>query len=162
MASAAPAKPSAPAGAGRPAIPHPWCGATRCSWRQRKPVSASATRWTPTLGALMVIHLLGSATFAGAASGILGGCRLISSYPTGQITDAYGRKAGLFLGLSLSIVGSLTIGLATMRESAAGSFWGWSCSASAWAPCSNCGSRPRTCTRRAAAPRASATCSPAR
>jgi MFS family permease len=73
---------------------------------------------TPTLGALIVIHLLGSATFAGAASGILGGCRLISSYPTGQITDAYGRKAGLFLGLSLSMVGSLTVGLATMRESA--------------------------------------------
>jgi MFS family permease len=79
---------------------------------------------TPTLGALMVIHLLGSATFAGAASGILGGCRLISSYPTGQITDAYGRKAGLFLGLGLSIVGSITIGLSMVRESAAQFFLG--------------------------------------
>ena len=73
---------------------------------------------TPTLGALMVIHLLGSATFAGAASGIMGGCRLISSYPTGQITDAYGRKAGLFLGLAISMVGSFVVGLGKVHESA--------------------------------------------
>jgi MFS family permease len=72
---------------------------------------------TPTLGALMVIHLLGSATFAGAASGIMGGCRIISSYPTGQITDAYGRKAGLFLGLGISMVGSVVVGLGMMHES---------------------------------------------
>jgi MFS family permease len=79
---------------------------------------------TPTLGALMVIHLLGSATFAGAASGIMGGCRLISSYPTGQITDAYGRKAGLFLGLGISMVGSVVVGLGMMRESAGVFFLG--------------------------------------
>ncbi|HLH26541.1 MAG TPA: MFS transporter [Chloroflexota bacterium] len=74
---------------------------------------------TPTLGALMVIHLLGSATFAGAASGIMGGCRLISSYPTGQISDAYGRKAGLFVGLVFSMIGSTIVGLGMTRESPA-------------------------------------------
>src|SRR3954454_24464799 len=55
----------------------------------------------PTLGALMVVHLTGAPALAGAATSILGGCRLLSAYPTGYVTDTFGRKAGLFLGLVL-------------------------------------------------------------
>ncbi len=78
----------------------------------------------PTLGALMVVHLTGTEALAGAATAILGGCRLLSAYPTGYVTDAYGRKAGLFLGLLLCFLGSLVIGLAMIGLSAATFFLG--------------------------------------
>ncbi len=110
-------EPIGPVIVGRPAIP-PLVRRNTLYLAAAQACVGIGNQMVPTLGALMVIHLLGSATFAGAASGILGGCRLISSYPTGQITDAYGRKAGLFLGLGLSMIGSLTVGLAMMRESA--------------------------------------------
>ncbi len=121
--STATVEPTAPVAAGRPAIP-PLVRRNTLFLAAAQACVGIGNQMTPTLGALMVIHLLGSATFAGAASGIMGGCRLLSSYPTGQITDAHGRKAGLFLGLSLSMVGSVTIGLAMMRESAAQFFLG--------------------------------------
>ncbi|HEY7063330.1 MAG TPA: MFS transporter [Chloroflexota bacterium] len=118
-----PAEPPERAAPGRPAIP-PLVRRNTLFLAAAQACVGIGNQMTPTLGALMVIHLLGSATFAGAASGIMGGCRLISSYPTGQITDAYGRKAGLFLGLGVSMVGSVTIGLAMMRESAPQFFLG--------------------------------------
>jgi MFS family permease len=121
--STATVEPTVPAALGRPAIP-PLVRRNTLFLAAAQACVGIGNQMTPTLGALMVIHLLGSATFAGAASGIMGGCRLISSYPTGQITDAYGRKAGLFLGLCLSMVGSVTIGLAMMRESVALFFLG--------------------------------------
>jgi MFS family permease len=121
--STATAEPTGPVAAGRPAIP-PLVRRNTLFLAAAQACVGIGNQMTPTLGALMVIHLLGSATFAGAASGIMGGCRLISSYPTGQITDVHGRKAGLFLGLGLSMVGSVTIGLAMMRESAALFFLG--------------------------------------
>jgi MFS family permease len=78
----------------------------------------------PTLGALMVVHLTGAEALAGAATAILGGCRLLSAYPTGYVTDTYGRKAGLYLGLLLCFLGSFVIGLAMVEHSAATFFLG--------------------------------------
>src|SRR5687767_11723966 len=57
----------------------------------------------PTLGALMVVHLVGSTALAGAATGIMGGCRLLAAYPAGYVTDVYGRKAALVLGLLVAM-----------------------------------------------------------
>jgi MFS family permease len=78
----------------------------------------------PTLGALMVVHLTGTEVLAGAATAILGGCRLLSAYPTGWITDTYGRRAGLFLGMLLCMLGSLLIGVAIMQHAAGWFFVG--------------------------------------
>jgi MFS family permease len=78
----------------------------------------------PTLGALTVVHLTGTEAFAGAATAILGGCRLLSSYPTGYVTDKYGRKAGLFLGLVLCLLGSLVMGAAVVQQSVGAFFTG--------------------------------------
>lgn len=64
----------------------------------------------PTLGALMVVRLLGSANLAGIGTAILGLGRLLIAYPVGKINDAYGRKVGLVLGLLLSLVGALVTG----------------------------------------------------
>ena len=43
--------------------------------------------------------------------------RLIIAYPVGWLTDRYGRKAGLMLGLVLTLIGSLVIGLAMAQGS---------------------------------------------
>ena len=54
---------------------------------------------TPTLAPIIVVQMLGSATLSGLGTSILGVSRLIIAYPVGWLTDRYGRKAGLMLGL---------------------------------------------------------------
>lgn len=66
----------------------------------------------PTLAPILVLQMLGSATLSGLGSSILGFSRLIVAYPVGWLTDRYGRKAGLLLGLGLALLGTLTIGVA--------------------------------------------------
>jgi MFS family permease len=73
----------------------------------------------PTLGALMVVQLLGSPTLAGLATSIMGGCRFIVAYPIGLVTDRYGRRVGLLLGLLASLAGALITGWALLLASLA-------------------------------------------
>ncbi|MDP2728664.1 MAG: MFS transporter, partial [Dehalococcoidia bacterium] len=68
------------------------------------------TQAIPTLSAIMVVRLLGSAALAGIGTSLVGAGRFLVSYPIGKITDTYGRKAGRLLGLSIGLVGSLLIG----------------------------------------------------
>ncbi len=72
----------------------------------------------PTLGALMAVQLVGTTAVAGAATGIMGGCRLLVAYPAGYVTDRFGRRAALLLGLVVAMLGSFTVGLAMARTSA--------------------------------------------
>lgn len=72
---------------------------------------------TPTLAPIIVLQLLGSATLAGLGSSILGVSRLAIAYPIGWLTDRYGRKAGLMVGLVLTLIGTLTIGVAMLLGS---------------------------------------------
>ena len=72
---------------------------------------------TPTLAPIIVVQMLGSAALSGLGSSILGASRLIIAYPIGWLTDRYGRKAGLLLGLALTLVGTLVIGTAMMLGS---------------------------------------------
>jgi MFS family permease len=62
------------------------------------------------LGPLMVIGLTGSASLAGLSVSLIGFSRFMVSYPIGKITDTYGRKPGILLGLVLALVGSLILG----------------------------------------------------
>ncbi|MSP78591.1 MAG: MFS transporter [Dehalococcoidia bacterium] len=71
----------------------------------------------PSLGAIMVLQLLGNAALAGLAMSTLGITRFVVSYPTGKISDTYGRKVTLVVGLSVSLVGSLVIGSAMIMTS---------------------------------------------
>jgi MFS family permease len=71
-----------------------------------------------TLGALMAVALVGTPAVAGAATGIMGGCRLITAYPMGYIADHFGRRGALLLGLALAMVGSFLVGLGMARTSA--------------------------------------------
>ncbi|HUZ76551.1 MAG TPA: MFS transporter, partial [Chloroflexota bacterium] len=70
----------------------------------------TAQQMVPTLGALMVMHLTGSAVLAGIGGSILGLSRAIVSYPSGRLADLYGRKGVLIAGLLISVAGALALG----------------------------------------------------
>lgn len=70
------------------------------------------TQLLPTLGGIMTERLLGSMVLAGLGASLLYSARLVIAYPIGWVMDAYGRKAGLMVGLVLSLVGGVTVGLA--------------------------------------------------
>ena len=62
------------------------------------------------LGPLMFIALTQSAHWAGLSVVLLGLSRFLVAYPVGKITDAYGRKPGILLGLVLAMVGGVMTG----------------------------------------------------
>ena len=70
-------------------------------------------------GPLMVVQLTGSAALAGMSIALIGLSRFLIAYPIGRITDAYGRRPGIMLGLVLALVGSLINGWSMML----GSIW---------------------------------------
>jgi MFS family permease len=72
------------------------------------------------IGPLMVIAVTGSASLGGLTVGLFGVSRFLVSYPTGKITDTFGRKPGILFGQGLTIAGSVATGLAMMAQSAAG------------------------------------------
>jgi MFS family permease len=63
-------------------------------------------------GPLMVLALTGSPDMAGVSVGLVGLSRFLVAYPLGQITDIYGRKPGILLGLCLALAGTLVVGFA--------------------------------------------------
>jgi MFS family permease len=69
---------------------------------------------------LMVVALSGSSSLAGMSVGLFAVSRFMVAYPVGKITDAYGRKPGIMLGLLLGLAGSLTLGLAMQNASLVG------------------------------------------
>ncbi|MBX9760525.1 MAG: MFS transporter [Beijerinckiaceae bacterium] len=68
-------------------------------------------------GPLMVVSLTGSAGLAGLSVALIGISRFLVAYPMGRITDSQGRKPGILLGLSLALVGAVTLGSAMMAQS---------------------------------------------
>src|SRR5918995_3885340 len=71
------------------------------------------------LGPLMVIALTHSASLAGLSVGLIGLSRFMVAYPVGKITDTYGRKPGIQLGLALALAGAVLVGLSMIWHSAA-------------------------------------------
>jgi MFS family permease len=66
------------------------------------------------MGPLMVVALTGSASLAGLTVALFGISRFLVAYPVGKITDSYGRKPGIQLGLGLAMVGTITVGFAML------------------------------------------------
>jgi MFS family permease len=64
----------------------------------------------------MVVELTHSASLSGLTVALFGLSRFFVSYPIGKITDAYGRKPGIFLGLTLALVGAIFIGVGMDRR----------------------------------------------
>jgi MFS family permease len=71
----------------------------------------------PTLGSIVVYSFLGSATFAGISSSILGLTRSLVSYPSGHQADRRGRKPVLLVGLWLSVLGAIGLGASVIGSS---------------------------------------------
>jgi MFS family permease len=63
------------------------------------------------IGPLMVVALTDSASLAGLSVGVFGLSRFLVSYPVGKVTDTYGRKPGIFMGLTLALIGAVLVGL---------------------------------------------------
>jgi MFS family permease len=76
-----------------------------------------ATQLTPTMGALIAVRLSGTTALAGAATSMLGLSRLVIAYPIGAVTDRFGRKAGVLLGLLLGVLGAFTAGASVLAGS---------------------------------------------
>lgn len=76
------------------------------------------------IGPLMVIAVTGSASLAGLTVGLFGISRFLVSYPTGKITDTFGRKPGILFGQGLTLVGSVITGLGMLAQSAFGLIFG--------------------------------------
>ena len=72
---------------------------------------------TPTLAPIIMVQMLGTAALAGLGTSILGISRLVIAFPIGYLTDRYGRKAGLMVGMTLTLIGTLAIGLAMLQGS---------------------------------------------
>ena len=69
------------------------------------------------LGALTVVHLMGSVVFAGIAVTILQGSRLVVSYPLGKLADSFGRRPALLVGLGLSLLGAPLLAISVLWHS---------------------------------------------
>lgn len=80
-------------------------------------INGAGMQLVPTFGAIQVVMLLGNAAFAGVATSIMGLSRMMTAYFIGRLTDQRGRKAGMYLGLWLALVGALIIGMATLQGS---------------------------------------------
>ena len=76
------------------------------------------------LGPLMVVAITGSATWAGLSVALLGLSRFLVAYPIGKVTDTYGRKPGIQLGLVLALLGGLLVGWSMNLKSFAMLFFG--------------------------------------
>jgi len=63
------------------------------------------------IGPLMVVALTDSASLAGLSVGVFGLSRFLVSYPVGKVTDTYGRKPGILMGLVLALIGAVLVGL---------------------------------------------------
>ncbi len=80
-------------------------------------INGAGMQLVPAFGAIQVVMFLGNATFAGLATSLLALARVMTAYFVGRMTDRRGRKAGLYLGLWLALVGALLIGMATLLGS---------------------------------------------
>ena len=71
------------------------------------------------IGPLMIVSITGSASLAGLSVGLFGLSRFLVSYPVGKVTDAYGRKPGIQLGLVIALVGALVVAWSMSLQSIA-------------------------------------------
>ena len=69
------------------------------------------------LGPLMVVQLTGSHALSGLSIALIGLSRFFIAYPIGQITDRWGRRPGIMLGLVLALIGSVVTGMAMQVHS---------------------------------------------
>ena len=78
--------------------------------------SGAGGQMVPTLAPVLVVQMINNASLAGIGTSITGLSRLIIAYPIGRLTDAFGRRAGVVLGLLLVGCGAGIIGSAAILQ----------------------------------------------
>lgn len=68
-------------------------------------------------GPLMVVQLTGQPLLAGLSVALIGLSRFLIAYPVGKITDTWGRRPGIMLGLVLASIGALVTGYSMRAQS---------------------------------------------
>ncbi len=88
----------------------------------------TSQQMVPTLSSIIIGTILGGATFAGAGSSLMGLTRVLVSYPSGVLADRWGRKPVLLLGLLISLLGAVAVGIVVPIGSAPLFSRHWRCS----------------------------------
>lgn len=78
--------------------------------------SGAGGQMVPTLAPVLVVQMINNASLAGIGTSITGLSRLIIAYPIGRLTDAFGRRMGVVLGLLLTGCGAAIVGSAAILE----------------------------------------------
>lgn len=67
-----------------------------------------------SIGPLMILAVSGSTALTGLSVSLMGISRFVVAYPVGKITDAFGRKPAMYVGLGTGLIGGLLVGWATL------------------------------------------------
>ena len=86
--------------------------------------SGAGGQMVPTLAPVLVVQMINNASLAGIGTSITGLSRLIIAYPIGRLTDAFGRRAGVVLGLLLTGCGAGIIGASAILQTFPGFLFG--------------------------------------
>ncbi len=77
----------------------------------------TGTQVIPALGAVVMERVFSAVVLAALPSSLMGISRTLVAYPTGRLSDAFGRKPGLIAGLLLALIGTLLVGLSVVWAS---------------------------------------------
>lgn len=77
----------------------------------------TGTQVIPALGAVVMERVFSAVVLAALPTSLMGVSRTLVAYPTGKLTDAYGRKPGLIFGLLLALLGTVLVGLSVLWTS---------------------------------------------
>ncbi|MGD9893264.1 MAG: MFS transporter [Dehalococcoidia bacterium] len=77
----------------------------------------TGTQVIPAVGAVVMERVFSAVVLAALPTSLLGISRTLVAYPTGKISDAYGRKPGLLAGLGLALLGTVLVGVAILWAS---------------------------------------------
>ena len=77
------------------------------------------TQMVPTMGAIIITQMVGTAYLVGLAASIQNFSRFLIAYPIGWVADTLGRRVALWTGHVLSTVGALCIGTSVLWSSLA-------------------------------------------
>ena len=77
----------------------------------------AGTQMIPALGALVILQLTHSVALTGLGTAMIAMSRFMVAYPAGKISDKFGRKSAITIGLALGLAGAPMIGLAVVLDS---------------------------------------------
>lgn len=72
------------------------------------------TQMVPTMGAIIVTQMVGTAYLVGLAASLQNVSRFLIAYPIGWVADTLGRRVALWFGHALCTIGALIIGTSVL------------------------------------------------